>query len=366
MRKNSHEYWMRKALELAGRVRFSVSPNPKVGAVVVKSGRLIASGYHQRCGGPHAEINAIKKAGRKARGAVLYVTLEPCSSWGKTPPCVGAIQGAGISSVVIGAIDPNPKHCGRAVKLLQKSGIRVLTNVLADEVRRQNKAFFKRMKTGRPYVTLKMAQSVDGKIATSAGQSKWITGRQARAFVQHLRAGHDAILIGKNTFLKDNPRLTVRGKTQFQDPQKPWRIVINPKLEFNGSCRILQGKQQTFFAVHEKQIARIKSVDIGRSINVIPVHEKNRELDLKALLKTLASLGANSVLAEGGGELAWSLLKHGLVDKLFWITAPKIIGGRASKTSVEGSGVPALKHSIKLKNLKYSHLGNDFLLEADL
>lgn len=360
----SRERWMRLALGLAAQGRFAVSPNPMVGACVVKNDRLISAGFHRKFGGAHAEIEALRAAGQDARGASLYVTLEPCSSWGKTPPCVPAVIESGVKEVLIASLDPNPAHQGEGVKRLKKAGLRVVSGVLAAEAEKQNAAFFKWMKTGLPYVTLKMAQTFDGKIATRAGRSRWITSPAARKFVHELRAGQDAVLVGKNTLLADDPFLNPRMKTPHKDPAKPWRIAIDPLLQTPQNARIFQGDQQTLLAVSEKTLAQAKPGKKSR-LCLIGVPEKNGKLDLKSLLKTLGSLGVSKILAEGGGETAWSLIEQGLVDKAYWIMASKIFGGRNAKTSVEGPGVKKPDQAFGCKVLDAWTLGEDWVFETE-
>ncbi len=358
------EYWMKRALTLAQKGRIGTSPNPMVGACIVKNGRLIAEGYHARFGGPHAERIALAKAGNRARGATLYVTLEPCSTWGKTPPCLDEILQSGIKAVVIGAPDPNPAHNGAGIKQLRQKGIRVQTGVLSREVLRQNETFLKFMKSRLPYVTLKMAQSLDGKIASTTGKSRWITSPAARKYVHRLRAEQDAILIGKNTLLVDNPKLSPRMKFRNADPLKPWRVVIDPAFKLPWRARIMTGEQLTLFAVSDRHLKKIKTKGHGHIL--LPIPEKRGRLDLKNLLQYLASLGVAKLLVEGGGETAWSLLKEGLVDRVVWFVAPKIIGGRNTKTSVEGEGVSNLTRAIQLKAVRTRPIGTDWLLEAEV
>src|SRR3989338_468535 len=218
--------WMKVALELAQKGCPLVSPNPMVGACVIRGGRLVGKGYHQYFGGPHAEVMALKHAGKKARGAALYVTLEPCSTWGKMPPCVPAVMEAGIRRVVIGAMDANPLNRGKSLALFRRAGISVSTGVMADSVLRQNESFFKFMKAKRPFVTLKMAQTLDGKIATYSGDSRWISSPAARHFVHRLRFEQVAILVGKNTLLLDDPLLSPRLRTKRILDEKPWRAIF--------------------------------------------------------------------------------------------------------------------------------------------
>lgn len=363
--------WMSEALRLAELGRGRVSPNPLVGAVVVRKGRLIARGFHAYFGGPHAEVTALRKAGPGAQGATLYVTLEPCSSWGKTPPCVDEVIASRVARVVIGSRDPNPENFGKGISKLKKAGLKVQTGILTREVERQNQAFFKAMKTGLPFVTLKMAQSLDGKIATPTGESRWISSPASRRFVHRLRSEVDAVLVGKNTALKDNPRLQ-----GINGSEKPWRIVLDPHLESSQTARFFQGQQLTFVAVSEKRLktpspfplplkgGEGKGEEVCKGRIFIPVSEKERRLELKDLLRKLTSLGVHHLLVEGGGEVAWSLIRERLVDRLIWIVAPKIIGGRSAKTSVEGEGIAKLKKAFPLRWERVYRLDEDWVFEC--
>ncbi len=351
--------WMKRALALAELGRGRTSPNPLVGAVVVRRGKMIGEGHHAYFGGPHAEVTALRKAGRRAHGATLYVTLEPCSSWGKTPPCVDAVLASGVKQVVIGSLDPNPAHHEIGVRKLKKAGIKVRTGISASEVQKQNQAFFKVMRTGLPYITLKMAQSLDGKIASPSGESRWITSPASRKFVHELRSDADAVLVGKNTALRDNPKLAgVNGGI------KPWRVVLDPDLKLRSRARIFRGPQLTFIAVSEKKLNPRLSSTRQKGRILLPVPEKKGRLELKSLLQQLALLGAHHLLVEGGGELAWSLIHEGWVDRLIWIVAPKIVGGRLAKTSVEGTGIKKLSRAIPLQWDHVYPLGEDWILEA--
>ena len=349
---------MTRAMELAEKGSGYTSPNPLVGAVVVRNGLSVAEGYHAYFGGPHAEVMALRKARTRARGATLYVTLEPCSSWGKTPPCVDQVIASQVSRVVIGSRDPNPKNYGQGIRKLKKAGIKVQVGILSQQVEKQNQGFFKAMRTGFPYVTLKMAQSLDGKIATSRGESRWISSRASRGFVHQLRSGVDAVLIGKNTVLEDNPRLQ-----GLNGGQKPWRILLDPG-KIPSNARIFEGPQLTLMAIGEKKLSRLVSAPASKNRIFIPVPEKNKKLGLRHLLKKLTSLGIHRLLVEGGGELAWSLIRERLVDRLIWIIAPKVIGGREAKTSVEGEGVERIEKAFLLKWEKIYRLGTDWVFEC--
>ena len=357
---NQNEFWMKRALALAEKARGKTSPNPLVGAFVVRNGKAVGRGFHPFFGGLHAEIVALEKAGQRARGATLYVTLEPCSSWGKTPPCVDTVLASGVKKVVIGSLDPNSRNHRVGLLKLKKAGIGVQAGILANEVEDQNPAFFKAMRTGLPFVTLKMAQSLDGKIATRTGRSRWISSEPARKFVHELRSQADAVLIGKNTALIDNPKLQGRNGRIG----KPWRIVLDPNLEMSPRARIFKGPQLTFSAVSEKKLRKISSQFKTPRRILLPVPERQGRLDLKVLLKKLVTLGAYHLLVEGGGELAWSFIRGGFVDRLIWITAPKIVGGRSAKTSVEGEGVENPQKAIPLQWEKVYRLGPDWVFEA--
>ncbi len=361
MKKMNDEYWMDRALFLAEKGRYHVSPNPMVGACIVKKGRLIAEGYHKRFGEPHAEINALRKAGTKAKGATMYVSLEPCSSWGKTPPCTDSIIKAGIKKVVVAVLDPNKKNRRKGVSALRREGVVVQTGVLGSPAKELNESFFKVMTKRLPFVTLKMAQSLDGKIATSEGKSKWISSSKSREYVHKLREENDAVLIGKNTLLLDDPFLSPRTKGKKTIPEKPWRIVLDPNLEAKSTSRIFKGKQLTLLVVAKNRLkSRSRSQKRGQRI-LLPVAYKNKRLDLREVLSKLALLGVSKLLVEGGGELAWSMLDQGLVDKVNWIVAPKFIGGRDAKTSVEGDGIKNLAKAIEFKTLEIEPIGEDLL-----
>ena len=354
---------MSHALSLAERGRGFVSPNPVVGACVVKSGRLVSSGFHAHFGGPHAEVLALEKAGQKARGGTLFVTLEPCSTYGKTPPCVNRIREAGIRCVVIGSPDLNPKHRGKAFRTLRDFGIRVETGILKDEVWKQNEAFFKWIRSGLPFVTLKMAQSLDGKIASRTGQARWISGPKARAWVHDLRSRSDAVLVGVHTVLRDNPRLTVR---QGRSRENLWRIVLDSFGQSSPNARIFHEQSPVILVCAFQALKRVTQKFKHAPVTILPVTERRGRLDLKELLSKLGSLGITSLLVEGGGEVAWSFLEKNLVDKIFWIMAPKLIGGRTAKTSVEGAGIAKPDDAWSVRIKKMTLLGHDILFEGYL
>ncbi len=358
---NSDELWMRRALLLAQKGEGRTSPNPLVGAVVVRNGKSIAEGYHAYFGGPHAEISALRKAGRRAQGARLYVSLEPCSSWGKTPPCVDTVIKSRVRQVIIGSADPNPANHRKGIRKLKQAGVHVRAGILGKEVARQNETFFKVQQKGYPFVTLKMAQSLDGKIATKKGESRWISSSAARRFIHRLRDRADAVLVGKNTARLDDPKLL-----GTKEKEKPWRVILDPKMELGSRSRFFQGPQLTFVVVSEKRMNRISKSSKGQKRILICVPEKKGRLQLKILLRKLARLGVNHLLVEGGGETAWSFIQERLVDRLIWIVAPKIVGGRDAKTSVEGEGIEKLGKAFPLKWEKIYRLGEDWVLESCL
>lgn len=350
--------WMRRAAELARRGKFSTSPNPMVGVCVVKSGRLVGEGCHKQFGGPHAEVFALKAAGRRAKSAALYVTLEPCASWGKTPPCAGAIQQTGIKKVIIGSLDPNPRNRGRGAAFLKKVGIKIVTGVLKNETDELIAPFRKWVTTRMPFVTLKMAQTLDGKIASVTGRSRWITSPAARNYVHELRAENDAVLVGKNTLIRDNPLLSPRQFLKRCQPGKPWRIILDGSGKNSKRLRAFRGEQLTFAVVPDHKIQNASPAVL------LPVKFQKGRVDFKDLLKKLGALGVSKLLVEGGGETAWSLLHEGLVDRLLWIVAPKILGGREAKTSVEGEGFSSPTQSLPLCVTHVKNLGEDWIFEA--
>lgn len=335
---NIDRKYMKMALRLARKAWGMTSPNPMVGAVLVKNGRVAGKGFHKKAGTPHAEINAISNAGAAAVGSVLYVTLEPCSTFGRTPPCTDAIIKAGISKVVIGSLDPNPLHAGAAVKILQDAGIEVVCNVEEDSCRKLNEAFFKWIVYKKPFVLLKLAMTLDGKIATAEGRSKWITGTEARSHVQKLRRWADAIMVGGRTVLLDNPSLTVREPEKW--PRQPRRIICSRTLSV-GSLKELMpaGEAPELFS---------------------PENDGDWE---KYLLK-LGSENVTSLLIEGGGELASSALNARIVDKIEFHYAPKILGGKNSCPAVGGPSPLSIDDAFGVSDISIEKAGQDIILSG--
>lgn len=351
---------MREALRYAEKGRGHVSPNPLVGALVVKNGRIVSRGAHLTFGGPHAEIIALRKAGNRARGADLFVTLEPCSTHGKTGPCTHAIAQAGVRRVFVGSADPNPKHRGRGFTFLRRAGIKVRSGFLADLVAEQNKGFFSVMTKGRPFVILKMAQSLDGKIATVTGKSKWITSEKTRNFVRVLRSEVDGIMVGTRTILQDNPRLSAPiGRRRYPQPA---RIVLDRTLRLDGRSNVFRNDGAKIYLITSKQLILKADCKWKSRVHVLGVSEKSGRLDLTEALKKLAEAGLTSVLAEGGGELAASFIEKKLVDRVYWCVAPKLVGGRNAMTSLEGRGITKVSEAHRVKVSQILILGGDLII----
>ncbi|MEE2948234.1 MAG: bifunctional diaminohydroxyphosphoribosylaminopyrimidine deaminase/5-amino-6-(5-phosphoribosylamino)uracil reductase RibD [Verrucomicrobiota bacterium] len=362
----SDEQCMREALRLAKRARGETSPNPLVGAVLTWRGTIIGRGWHRRAGLPHAEVEAIADARRRGsptKGAALYVTLEPCSTPSRTPPCTGAIAEAGIARVVVGATDPNPAHAGRAYRWLKRKGIVVEHGLLADEAAEINLAFNHWMTTGLPFVTVKAAMTLDGKIATAAGDSKWITGPDARREGMKLRHESDAILVGVNTILADDPSLTLR---DIRRPKAEWRgpalrrIVLDPKARTPLGSRVL-GEYTTFVVSRDAPAARLAK--IKQECEVITCPLAKRGFRLKPLLRKLGGEGCTHLLVEGGGETNAAFIEAGLANRLVFFYAPKILGGRDARTAVSGAGLPFAR-GLRLEKIHWRNLGPDLMLTA--
>ncbi|MBI3990526.1 MAG: bifunctional diaminohydroxyphosphoribosylaminopyrimidine deaminase/5-amino-6-(5-phosphoribosylamino)uracil reductase RibD [Candidatus Omnitrophica bacterium] len=355
--------FMKLALELAKRGLGKVSPNPLVGAVIVKSNKIIASAWHNRFGGHHAEVSALRKAGLNAKGATLYVNLEPCCHYGKTPPCADAIIKSKIKSVVVAMADPNPLVRGKGISQLRRSGIKVHTGLLKGEAEELNKPFVKYITKKLPFVTVKVGQSIDGKIATSSGGSKWITSLDSRRFSQRLRAGADAILVGVNTLNRDNPRLTVRTGVLKRQPAV---VILDSGLSSRMGAKVFRQNRKVIIATAGDIPPLKMKIFKKRGIDVYNFSGRSGRVSLKKLLKFLAKKGIAHVLIEGGGEVIASALSEKVVDRIYFFIAPKIIGGRNSVTSVEGEGVKSVSRALQLKQIKTRRIGVDFLIEGYL
>lgn len=362
---------MRLALRLARKSYGKTSPNPMVGAVLVKRGQIIGRGWHRRAGLPHAEIEALRDAerrGHSARGAMIYVTLEPCCTQGRTPPCTEALKAAGIRRVVIGATDPNPNHAGKGFAILRRAGMEVVPKVLAEECGRLNEAFNHWIVRRTPFVTVKAAMTLDGKIATARGEAKWITGDQARAYGMKLRQGSDAILVGVNTILADDPSLTVRGagrpKSEVPGP-KLRRIVLDSRARTPLTAKIVGDEFAALTTVVvSKSASKARVAALAKRVRVLIAPAKKSGLNLGWLLRKLGNENVSSLLVEGGGEVNASFLLGSHAQRIAFFYAPKILGGRAARKGVAGDGAKSLGAAPQLREVAWRKLGEDLLLTA--
>ena len=357
---------MRQALRLAEKGAGKTSPNPVVGAVIVKNGGIVGKGYHKKAGGPHAEIAALRQAGAAARGARMFVNLEPCCHMGKTPPCTEAIRAAGIRQVVVGMRDPNPLVRGKGIRLLKKNGIEIVTGVLPKECARVNEFFCKYIRTRTPFVILKAAVSLDGKIATRRGESKWITGVPARKCVHELRGRVDAILVGAGTVIKDDPLLTVRlGKRKVNHPA---RIILDNEQIVPLTAKVFRNSRtQKIIYATTARLDRAREKKLRRlNVDVCFLKEKRGGIDLRRLMERLGEKQITSVLIEGGGRVNASALKDRIADKVIFFVAPILIGGGNAPGVIGGEGVTSLKNAFKIKRLAATPVGGDLMLEGYL
>ncbi|WP_407391238.1 bifunctional diaminohydroxyphosphoribosylaminopyrimidine deaminase/5-amino-6-(5-phosphoribosylamino)uracil reductase RibD [Carnobacterium jeotgali] len=353
---------MRMALDLARKGKGWTTPNPLVGAVIVKGGRVIGQGYHQKYGQPHAEVNAIASAKEDVTGATLYVTLEPCSHFGKTAPCSDLLIDKNIKRVVVGTLDPNPLVAGKGIERLRSNGIEVVKGVLEEESQKLNEIFIKYIVTKQPFVVMKNAMSLDGKIATVTGESQWISGESSRKQVHSLRHELAGIMVGIETIIKDDPQLTSR----TLNGRNPIRIVVDSQLRIPITSKVLtqQDKAKTIVATtrraNKEKLDTLKQMDI----EVLVTKEKGGRVDLKELMKLLGAKGIDSILLEGGANLNFSALEEGIVDKIQSYIAPKIIGGKEAKTAVEGAGIQLLKNAFQIDRMTPVMVGEDLFVEG--
>ena len=362
--------YLRLALQLARRGYGRTSPNPMVGAVLVKNDRIIGQGWHRRAGAPHAEIEAIQQALRQKQpvaGATLYVTLEPCCTHGRTPPCTQAILDHRIARVVAAAADPNPRHAGRGLALLRRAGVQVATGLFAEESARLNEAFHHWIVHRTPLVTVKSAMTLDGKIADHSGHSKWITGEKARAWGMKLRQGADAILVGINTVLADTPSLTFRSTRLRKVAKHPplRRIILDRDARTPLASRLLRDQTNApTTVVVGRGAPRRRQLALARKVQVWIAPEKSGHLDLSWVLKKLGAEQVTSLLVEGGGEVNASFLLGGLAHRVQFFYAPKILGGHDSIRAVGGEGARSLDETVALAEVRWRRLGPDLLLTA--
>jgi len=357
------EFYMNKAIELARKAKGRTSPNPMVGAILVKNGKIIGKGYHRKAGLAHAEVEAIRDAGANAAGATLYVTLEPCSTFGKTPPCTDLIRISGIIKVRIAAKDPNPVNANKGIRFLRKSGIEVEVGILEKEAKAVNIVFEKFMRTGLPFVTAKVAQSLDGKIATATGESKWITGLDSRRFVHKLRAEVDAVLVGINTVLKDDPLLTNRLYNRSR--KQPIRIVLDSKLKIPQESRLFsRNSQDVILATTNSAPLKKRKFFKESGVKILVTRDNKGKVDLKDLMKKLARMNITHILVEGGSEVLGSFFRANLVDRALFFISPKVIGGKGAPSSVMGEGITKLNFAKKLKETRITRFKEDILVEG--
>ena len=355
--------YMKMALELAQKGMGFTAPNPMVGAVIVKNGRIIGQGYHRKYGGLHAEREALAACTEEPEGASIYVTLEPCCHYGKQPPCVNAILEAGIRRVIIGSSDPNPLVAGKGIRILKDHGIEVTENILKEECDKLNEAFFYYIQNKKPYVVMKYAMTMDGKIAAYTGESKWVTGEAARIHVQEQRLKYTGIMVGVGTVLADDPMLTCR----LENSRNPVRIICDSHLRTPLTSKIVRTAETipTILASSSKDQQKIKNYEeLGCQVLYVP--EKNGHIDLNRLMELLGAAKIDSILLEGGGSLNWSALESGIVQKVQTYIAPKLFGGEEAKTPVEGKGFPDPASAVLLKNSEIIRLGDDFLIESEV
>jgi diaminohydroxyphosphoribosylaminopyrimidine deaminase / 5-amino-6-(5-phosphoribosylamino)uracil reductase len=357
--------YMRQALALARLALGQVSPNPAVGALIVKDGEIVGQGYTQPPGHAHAEIMALKQAGEKARGATMYVTLEPCCHYGRTPPCSRAIIAAGISEVHIAMIDPNPVVSGRGEEDLQKEGIKTSVGDHEEEARAINEAYIKYIKTGSPYVTVKFAASLDGKIATRTGDSKWITGAEARKYVHYLRYTTDAIMAGANTIIADNPFLTCRyGGIGGAVKNRQLRIIVDGMGRTPPDARVFSEPGKVIVAIGKSVSPATREPLIKAGAELVEFNTRNGQIVMDELLEFLGKREVTSVLVEGGGTLIGSLFDSGLVDKVVAFIAPMVIGGRDAILAVSGEGVERIADAARLERVSIEKFGDDVMVSG--
>ena len=371
MEENIDKKYMRMAIELAKKGEGAVNPNPLVGAVVVKDGKVVGKGYHRFFGGPHAEVYALEEAGKEACGATIYVTLEPCSHYGKTPPCAKKIIDMGIKKCFVGSSDPNPQVAGKGVAMLKKAGIEVVENVLKDECDKLNQVFFKYIKTKIPYLFLKCAITLDGKIATKTGNSKWITNEIAREKVQFYRNKFMGIMVGINTVVLDNPSLTAR----IQNGVNPFRVVVDPHLKIDENCRVVKNNedektviitsQKNQFVENSENIndkdfeTMMKQKRLSQNNKVKFIFLDKEKFSFKKMLEEIGKMGIDSVLLEGGESLISLAFKEEVIDAGEIFVANKILGDKNAKPFISGFSKDKMEEAILLNNVKNNIYGEN-------
>lgn len=355
MDKNQDEFFLKETFKLAKKGMGWTNPNPIVGAVIVKNGHIIAKGYHKKFGGPHAEIEAINSAKTDLKGATLYTSLEPCCHFGKTLPCTDVIIKAGITKVVCPVLDPNPKVSGKGVAKLRKAGISVSFGTLEDQASSLNEAFFTFHKKGRPFVAIKFASSLDGKIATKTGDSKWITNEKAKEYARSLRSQYQAVLVGINTILRDDPHLGVRTR----DKKDPLRIILDPSLKIPLNSQVLRDSN-VLIVINSK--ASNEKINFLKQRGIPILKFSGRKILLQKLLIYLKEIEIISFLVEGGGKTLGNFIDKKLFDKIYAFYSPIIIGGEKAVNSIGGDGITRIREGIHIKNVSHKYFGDNFLL----
>ncbi|PGM55472.1 bifunctional diaminohydroxyphosphoribosylaminopyrimidine deaminase/5-amino-6-(5-phosphoribosylamino)uracil reductase RibD [Bacillus sp. AFS053548] len=353
---SNHEFYMNLAIQNAMATKGQTDPNPLVGSVIVNDSRIVGIGAHLKAGEPHAEINALRMAGDKAEGGTIYVTLEPCSHHGRTGPCAEAIVRAGLKKVVVATLDPNPLVAGRGVKILQDAGIEVIIGVCEEQSIKMNEVFNKYIVKNIPFVVMKSASTLDGKIATHSSDSKWITSAEARNDVHQLRNEIGAILVGVNTVLKDNPELT----TRIPNGRNPVRVILDSTLKIPLESKVVTDQQaETWIFTSQKHSEQKRSELESLGVKVFVTSDLNR-VDLNEMLKILGEHSISSLLVEGGGEVNASFMNQNLVDKVIVYLAPKLIGGKNAPTFLEGTGLDKMGQAIELEEIELTKIGPDY------
>jgi diaminohydroxyphosphoribosylaminopyrimidine deaminase/5-amino-6-(5-phosphoribosylamino)uracil reductase len=356
------EHYMQMALDLAARGRGYTSPNPMVGAVVVRDGMVVGRGYHQYAGGAHAEVHAIEAAGDAARGATLYVNLEPCNHTGRTPPCTRRIVEAGLQRVVIGMRDPNPKVTGGGAEFLKAQGVEITCGVCAEPARELNEVFIKYIRTGRPFVTAKCAATLDGRMAARSGDSKWVTGEASRAFVHELRHAADAILVGAGTIAADDPLLTTRLTDRAS--KDPTRIILDTRLRTAPTAKVLNPSSaaETVLVAGTEASATAREKTFAKGVRVIVAETREGRIDLDRLMDQLGRMGLTSILIEGGSRVLGSAFRAGIVDKVCFFYAPLLTGGDDGIPILSGAGAETMQDCIRLERISFRRFGDDVMI----
>ena len=358
---NDKQY-MSLALDLAKSARGKTNPNPLVGAVIVKDGCIVGTGLHRKAGEPHAEVHAFNMAGEHAKGATLYVTLEPCSHYGKTPPCAELVKNSGVKRVVVAMKDPNPQVAGRGIRLLEENGIEVEVGVMEEEAMRLNERFIHNMITERPFIISKFAMTLDGKIATYTGHSKWITGEAARNHVHVTRDEVDAILVGANTVRADDPMLTTRLTDRIG--KNPIRLIIDRQLSTPLDANVCNVEDARTILITSTLNKKLTQPYLAQNVECIYVTEQNAQLDLLQAMQQLYKIGITDILVEGGAAIHAAFLRAGLIDKVHAYIAPKLLGGKGSLSTFTGTDVETIDEALQLSFDEVQKLGEDLFVTA--